>query len=188
MIKDLVLKNRSYRRFQEKIRIPKKELLELVDLARLAPSAKNLQHFKYHIAYTRELCQEIFPCTAWAGYLKDWDGPAEGERPVAYITVLLDTDISDNRWGDHGIPAQSILLGAVEKGYGGCIVAALKKEKLKQVLKLDNHLEIIHTIALGKPNEKIIIDEMENNDHRYWRDQEDVHHVPKRSLQEIVIL
>jgi len=186
-LKELILKNRSYRRFYEEIRIPKSDLIELVELARFSASAKNLQHFKYHIASDKELCERIFPLTAWAGYLKDWSGPEIGERPVAYITLLHDTSISDNRWNDQGISTQSILLGAVEKGYGGCIIAALQKKALHDLLKLPEHLEIIYVIALGKPKEIIVLDDIKNNDHKYWRDANNIHHVPKRSLEEMII-
>jgi len=186
-IKNLVSKNRSYRRFYENVRIPKSDLIDLIELARLSPSAKNLQNFKYHVAFEEELCDQIFPLTAWAGYLKDWKGPEKGERPTAYITVLHDTNISDNRWTDQGISTQSILLGAVEKGYGGCIIASVKRNELHRLLKLPEHLEIVYIIALGKPKEIIQIDEIEDNDHKYWRDNEEIHHVPKRRIEEILI-
>lgn len=187
-IRELVLKNRSYRRFYEDVKIDRKTLEELVDLARHSPSAKNLQHFKYHLACTPEICEQIFPCTAWAGLLKDWKGPESGERPAAYITMLHDTSISPNTWHDQGFSAQSILLGAVEKGLGGCVIAALNKPRLKEILQLPDHLDIVFTIALGKPKEIIVIDEPgEDGNTAYWRDQNQVHHVPKRSLRDLII-
>lgn len=187
-LRELILKNRSYRRFYQEIQIPWDDLVSFVELARLSPSAKNLQHFKFHIIHTPEDCEKIFPLTGWAGYLKDWPGPEPGERPVAYITILHDTTISPNAWSDQGIPAQSILLGAVEKGYGGCIIASLKKNEYRSIFDIPAHLEIIFTIALGKPKEIIVLDDLsENNDIKYWRDENQVHHVPKRPLNEIIL-
>lgn len=187
-LRELILKNRSYRRFYEEIRISRKTLEELVDLARLSPSAKNLQHFKYHLTYEAEMCEKVFPCTSWAGFLTDWNGPVPGERPAAYITLLLDTSISQNLWHDQGFSAQSILLGAVEKGFGGCVIAALNKPKLREIFQLPVHLEIIFTIALGKPKEIVVLDELKpDGDTRYWRDENQVHHVPKRKLSDIII-
>ncbi|MFC2114538.1 nitroreductase family protein [Bacteroidota bacterium] len=186
-LKELITKNRSYRRFYEDVRISRKELEELVELARLSPSAKNLQHFKFHLASEKEICTNIFPLTAWAGYLKDWPGPDEGERPAAYITVLLDTTISSNPWHDEYISAQSILLGAVEKGFGGCIIASVKKKELASLLNLPAHLEILYIIALGKPKEIVKLEQAVEGNIIYYRDKEQVHHVPKRSLHEMII-
>ena len=186
-IRELILKNRSYRRFYEEDKIERRLLEEWVDLARLSPSAKNLQYFKYHIACTEDLCRQIFPLTAWAGYLKDWDGPPEGERPVAYITLLHDNSISSNIGNEQGIAAQSILLGATEKGFGGCIIAAVKKKQLSELLELPPHLDIIYTIALGKPKEIVILEEAKDGNILYYRDKKQQHYVPKRPLKEVVV-
>lgn len=188
ILRELVLKNRSYRRFDETFQISEQTLLELIDLARFTPSARNAQPLKYIISYTAESNQLIFPTLAWAAYLKNWNGPSEGERPTAFIIVLLDKNISENPFCDHGIIAQTILLGAVEKGLGGCIIMSIKKEALKNALDIKDQFEVLMVIALGKPKEKIVIEPMpENGDFRYWRDEIDIHHVPKRSIGELVI-
>ncbi|MCD5410432.1 MAG: nitroreductase family protein [Clostridiales bacterium] len=187
MLKDLILKNRSYRRFYQNVQIEKENLLELVDLARLSASGANLQSLKYVLSYDQAKNSSVFSCLKWAGYLKDWNGPKEGERPSAYIIVLGDSKISTNFWWDHGIAAQSILLGACEKGLGGCMFAAIDKEKLRNDLNISKQYEILMVIALGKPKEQIVIEEMKDDDVKYWRDEEKVHHVPKRSLEEIIV-
>ncbi|MCX7987459.1 MAG: nitroreductase family protein, partial [Bacteroidales bacterium] len=116
-----------------------------------------------------------------------WPGPSEGERPTAYIVMLLDKNISEQPFCDHGIAAQTILLGAVEKGLGGCILMSIKKDMLREALQIPHTLEILMVIALGKPAEKIVIDPMPaNGDFKYWRDEEGIHHVPKRSLSELI--
>lgn len=188
MIKDLVKSSRSYRRFFEDDAISRETLRALVDITRFGPSAANRQPLKYYLSCDPETNAAVFPHLAWAGYLKDWPGPSEGERPAAYIVILGDTTISSSFGCDHGIAAQNILLTAAEEGLGGCIFASINRKAMHGSLDLPGHCEILLVIALGKPKEKVVIDEMERGeDHRYWRDENNVHHVPKRSLDEIII-
>jgi nitroreductase len=188
MIKELIKKNRTYRRFYEDFAIERNTLEELVDLARLSASAANRQPLKYILSCEKDKNDLIFPTLAWAGYLKDWPGPDEEERPSAYIIMLLDTEISKNYWCDPGIAAQSILLGATEKGLGGCIFASVKKDELRSVLKINERYEILYVLAVGKPKEKVVLETVRTDgDIKYWRDNQGVHHVPKRSLREIIL-
>jgi len=188
MMKDLVLKNRSYRRFHEDVEVDSQTLRELVDLARLSASAANKQPLRYMLACTKEKNELIFPTIAWAAYLKDWSGPSVGERPSAYIVVLADKEISANFNWDAGICSQSILLGAVEKGLGGCIIANINKPSLKQALNIPDTYEIVFILALGKPKEHVVIEPVPaDGDIKYWRDAEETHHVPKRSLEDLII-
>lgn len=188
MIRDLVIRNRSCRRFDEEFRIERQTLAELVDLARLSPSAANLQPLKYILSCTREKNAEIFPHLAWAGYLNDWPGPAAGERPSAYILILGDRQISKTFGCDHGIAAQSILLGAVEKDLAGCIIGLIDRERLRRTLEIPARYEILLAIALGKPREKIVLEQLgPDKSIEYWRDADGVHHVPKRALQELIV-
>lgn len=187
MLKDLILKNRSYRRFYQSEPIRESQLREWVDLARCSASARNAQSLKYILSTDVELNARIFDQLAWAGYLTMWKGPEEGERPSAYIVMLHDTLVAGNYLCDDGIAAQSILLGATEAGFGGCIIHSVNRDKLKQILNLDEQFEIIQVLALGKPSETVVIDEMKDDNCKYWRDENQVHHVPKRSLDEIII-
>ena len=187
MLKELIFKNRSYRRFFQEYEVTKPDLMDLVELARLSPSARNAQPLKYFLSFRQEVNCKIFPQLSWAGYLADWPGPIEGERPSAYIVVLLDTGIADNCFCDEGIATQSILLGATEKGFGGCIIASVKREKLKKVLDLPEEYDILHVIALGKPKEVVQLEEMDRDDFKYWRDKNGVHHVPKRSINDMIV-
>jgi nitroreductase len=189
MIKDLITRNRSYRRFQEDKPVSEKALLDLVELARLSPSGGNKQPLKFFLSRDPETNDRIFPLLAWAAYLKDWPGPDPGERPAAYIIVLGDNNISNSFGCDHGIAAQSIMLGAIEKGLGGCIIASVQKAKLKQILNLAENLEILLVLALGQPKETVVVDQLnKEGDIRYWRDEQGIHHVPKRSLEELIIV
>ena len=187
MIRDLILKNRSYRRFIQAEKISEEQLTNWVELARFSASGRNAQPLKYVLTNEDATNRQIFECLAWAGYLTDWKGPTEGEQPAAYITMLHDTRIADKYFCDDGIAAQSILLGAVEAGFGGCIVASVNRKKLREKLQLPEHFEIIQVLALGKPAEKVVIDDAVDNNIVYWRDEQSVHHVPKRTLNELII-
>jgi len=188
MIRDLVLKNRSYRRFYEDFSVDGETLRGLVDLARLTPSAANKQPLKYILSCESGKNAVIFSHLAWAGYLKDWPGPAGRGEPSAYIIVLVDTEISRSADIDCGIAAQTILLGAVSKGLGGCMVASVRRDSLRDALKIPARYEILLVVALGKPKETVVIEKMgPDGDVKYWRDGEGRHHVPKRSLDEIIL-
>lgn len=188
MLKELIEKNRCYRRFYQEEKLEKETLLELVELARLTSSGANLQPIKYVLSCEDESNNRIFPYLKWAGYLQDWDGPEEGEKPSAYMVLLLDKQISANCFWDHGLAAQSILLGATERGLGGCMFGAFDKKGLAQELKLSEHFELLMVIALGKPRETVVLEVLgDSGDVKYWRDENRVHHVPKRRLDELIV-
>ena len=188
MIKDLILKNRSYRRFEQEIPIKRETLIELIDLARLSPSGSNLQPLKYILSNEPKKNDLIFEHLAWAGYLTDWDGPEKGEQPAAYIVIVKDMEISQSFGCDHGIAAQSILLGAAEKGLGGCIIGSVKRSELSKLLNIPDCYEIRLVIALGVPKEQVTLDEIgPDGDIKYLRDKNDIHHVPKRALKDIIL-
>jgi len=187
-MKDLILKSRSYRRFHQEVAVDLGTLRGLVDLARLSPTGNNLQPLKYVLSRDAARNAQIFPHLAWAGYLNDWPGPAEGERPSAYIIILQDTEIRKEAGCDYGIAAQSILLGAAEKGLGGCMIGSIEKTGLRKALNIPQQYEILLVVALGKPKEKIVLDPVgPDGDIKYWRDDRGVHHVPKRSLDDLII-
>lgn len=188
MLRELVEKNRTYRRFYEDVKVEKKTLEELVDLARMSPSGANLQPLKYILSCEEEENNLIFPHLRWAGYLKDWGGPKEGEKPTAYIIMLLDKSISANTMWDHGIASQSILLGAVEKGLGGCQFGSIDRDGLRKSLNIPEQYDIVLAIALGKPKEEVVMEPMKDQkDVKYYRDENQVHHVPKRKLEELML-
>ncbi len=188
MIEELIIQNRSCRRFYQDYEIDTETLKDLVNLARLSASAANLQPLKYILSCSAEKNERIFSCLAWAAYLKDWPGPEAGERPSAYIIILGDTHITRNFRCDHGIASQSILLGAREKGLAGCMIAAIKQKNLRDILKIKERFKILLVLAIGKPKEKIMIETVGDDDNiKYWRDNDRVHHVPKRKLEDIIL-
>jgi len=189
VIRDLIIKNRSYRRFHEEVDIKLETLKELVDLTRLSASAMNAQPLKYILSCEPQRNSLIFPHLAWASFLKTWPGPAEGERPSAYIVILGNIEISRFVDYDAGIAAQSIMLGATEKGLGGCIIASIDREELRKVLEIPPRYEILIVLALGKPKEMVVLETIgDSGNIRYWRDSKGVHHVPKRPLGDIIIV
>ena len=187
MISELIRKNRSFRRFHQETAIPESDLLAMVENARLTPSGRNAQTLRYVLSNTPEMNALIFPTLAWAGYLADWGGPKEGERPSAYIVILNDDTISQTYFCDHGIASLAILMTAVEKGYGGCIIASVKCDELREALHIPEKYSIVQVVALGKPAETVVIEPVVDGDIKYWRDAQEVHHVPKRSLEEIIV-
>ena len=180
--------NRSYRRFIQSHQITQKELKHFVNLARLSASSANRQPLKFILANTEERNQKIFPTLSWAGYLKDWAGPSEGEKPSAYIILLGDTTLASSFQYDAGIACQSITLGAAERGLGGCIIGSINKEALRENLGIPDSYVILLVLALGKPGEKVAIEDLApEGDIKYWRDEKEVHHVPKRGLDELIL-
>jgi len=188
VIRDLIISNRSCRRFHENFAVERKTLEELVELARYSASAANLQPLKYILSCEPDRNAQIFANVAWAGYLKDWPGPAEGERPTAYIVVLGDTEINTTFGCAHGIAAQSILLGAWDRGLAGCMIGLIKREELRKALQIPPRYEILLVLAIGKPKEEIVVDTVgPDGSIKYWRESNGVHHVPKRSLSALLL-
>ena len=186
MIDEIVRKNRSYRRFDAEKPLGIDLLVRLIDLARLCPSSRNQQALKFMVFNKPEDNHKIFPCLSWAGYLKDWDGPPAEEQPSGYVIILGDTTLGTKFETDLGIVAQTMMLGAVEAGYGGCMISSINRAVLREVLKIQEHLEILLVLALGVPLEEVSIVPVKEGDIRYWRVNQ-VHYVPKRSLNEILI-
>jgi nitroreductase len=187
-LRDLVLRTRSVRRFREHERVSIETLHALVDLARLAPSAGNKQPFKYSLSVSRRVNALIFPHLRWAAYLQDWNGPAEGERPAAYIVICRDITISNALNSDQGFSVQNIVLGATECGLGSCVIASFVRDEIRKVMQIHEALDPIWVIALGVPAETVVVEPLgPAGDIRYWRDGAGVHHVPKRSLEEILL-
>ncbi len=187
MIQELVRKNRSYRRFDESYAIDVETLIKLVNLTRYCGTAANLQPLRFIISNNRGVNEKIFACTRWAGYLSDWDGPQDGQRPAGYIIILGDVDHPKHHQIDTGIAAQTIMLAAAELGIGGCMLAALNRDKLREVLEVSKQYDVILAIAMGKPAEKAFIVDVDKSDSiKYYRDKNDNHLVPKRSLDEII--
>lgn len=186
MIKELLLKTRSYRRYDENRAMTEEDIRAIAEAVRLVPSAGNLQRVR--VAFVNDTLQneEIFSTLGFAAYLKDWDGPAVGERPVGYAVLMTEREPDVNLAIDIGIAAEGMLLSAMERGIGGCIFRSFNKERLSEILKKDGYIPAL-VISFGCPAETVVIEDVKNGDVKYYRDTDGVHHVPKRSTDDILI-
>jgi len=181
---DAILSRRSIRRFQQKP-IPINLLKKFVNAARLAPSAANLQPLEFYIVNDKELCIKVFETLSWAGYIKPKWTPIIEERPVAYIVMLVrDTA---NKWylRDVSLASENIILTAEEKEIGSCILCKIDKQKLREILKIPEEVILDSVIALGYKAEKSVAEDFTGSV-EYWRDENEVLHVPKRKLEELL--
>lgn len=189
--KELVLKNRSYRGYDHSRKVSREELLEMVDCARLAASSVNKQPLKYVLVYEPAQVEAFQPLTKWGRALPDMVLPHPGKEPTAFIVICLDKTISENEkvfTRDMGIVAQTILLSAVDMGLGGCMIGNFVRAEVSAALDLPEHLEPLLVVALGKPDEEIVLTDLpEDGNTNYYRDAADVHYVPKRALEDIVL-
>lgn len=186
ILRELLISNRSIRRFDNSRTIGRDELGNLVELVRYCASGRNLQPLRYRIVTATDECDAIFPALAWAGYYQDWAGPAKEERPVAYLVQCLDTDLTENPMCDEGLQLEAITLGAAAKGIHGCIIKSFNVEKVKEALNLPANMKPCYVLALGYPAEKAYIVDIKDNDYKYFRNEADEQCVPKRPLSELI--
>jgi nitroreductase len=184
MIYEKIKSRRTIRKYARKD-VPEEVLLKCVDAARLSPSGVNRQPLKYIIVNDQELLKEVFSTLSWAGYLPDYK-PSEEEMPRAYIVILLDKSLRKNPGHDAGIATMSVSIVAYDEGLGSCILGAVDREKLRKVLNVPDGLDIVLVVALGYPAENPVVDKMKDGNIKYWLDENEVLHVPKRSLKDIV--
>ena len=191
MLKQLVEQNRTCRGFDESRKITKEELLELVDLTRYVASAANLQPLKFAILWEQEKVEAFLPLTKWGGALPQLGLPRQGEHPTAFLVICHDTTVSPDSGMsmiELGAMAQTMLLGAVERGLAGCMILSFKADGVKEQLGLAEHLVPKLVIGLGKSKETAkIVPVGADGSMKYYRDENDVHYVPKRDLKDIVI-
>jgi nitroreductase len=191
MLIDLLKKNRSYRGYDEAYRVSRAVLEELIGCTRYAASSVNIQPLKYLAASEPETVSRIQPLTHWAGRLKELHLPREGHRPTAFIIICQDMSVNDSPTmfqRDIGIAAQTILLAATEKGLGGCMIGSFEKNALKKTLSLPEQIEPMMVLAIGKPDETVLLTGVgPDGSTDYYRDENDVHYVPKRALKNILL-
>lgn len=186
MIVELLKKNRSYRRFDVTREISRELLISFVESARYTASAANLQRLRFTVVNEKNACDDIFSSLKFAGYLKEWKGPSETERPAAYIIVSSKSDLDALLAIDLGISAEAILLTAAEVGVGGCMFRSYNAEKIKEHIPEKEQNPCL-VIALGYPVENVYITDAKNGDIKYYRDEQDNHAVPKLSLEELIL-
>lgn len=181
---DKIRSRRTIRKYLQKA-VPEEVLLRCVDAARLSPSGANMQPLKYVIVNDQKLLTKVFSTLSWAGYLPDYQPRAE-EMPRAYIIILLDEKISRTPNHDAGIAAMSISMVAYDEGLGSCILGAVDRAKLREIVKVPESLAIALVVALGYPAENPVVETVKDGDIKYWLDETGVLHVPKRDLKDVV--
>lgn len=189
-LRQLMVADRTVRRFQEDRKVSTATLEKLVELTRYCPSGRNAQPLRYVLVTSEEEREEIYPLLKWAGYFADWDGPEKGERPAAYLIQCLDTKYGQNCLCDDGLQLEAITLGMHTLGLAGCIIKAFNAPKLIEVLGLDGRYAPRYVLAIGYPAEEIVLEDMngdEDADFKYYRTEDGVHHVPKRPLEELIV-
>ena len=186
MVLDIAKTCRSYRRFDNSKKISRETLIDFIECARYTPSAANMQRLRFLPVADGERCDKIFSTLKFAGYLKEWHGPTEDERPVAYVVICSESEIDTHLAIDLGICAEVIALAAAEQGVGCCMFRSYSADKIGEVVSVDGmrpHL----VMAFGYPAECVYITDMKDGDVKYYRDAEDRHIVPKRTLEELII-
>lgn len=187
ILRGLLLRDRSVRRFTQKP-VSVELLKEIVGLVRYCASGANRQPLVYMIATDKEIVDRLYPALKWAGYYEDWDGPAPGERPVAYIVQALDTKIAANPMCDDGIQLQAVTLGATALGLGACIIKSFSPQAVKEIFDLPEDIKPLYVVALGYPAERTaVVDQKDRSDIKYYRDADDCQCVPKRPLESIIL-
>jgi len=184
-IEEVIFKRRTIRRFKSKP-IPLDILKKLVDFGRVAPMGNNIQSIEFIIVKNQEMKEKLFPCLKWAGSLpEEMRVPEEGRRPSAYFIVLGNTIIKEEAVSDEGAAVQNILLGAVKFGIGTCWMGAIDRDRIREIFNIPEQYKVMHVISLGYPDENSVIEPYENS-FKYWKDDQGVMHIPKRSLEDIL--
>lgn len=187
-IETLIRRNRTCRRFDEQQPIERLQLIRWINVIRHTASGRNIQPLKYIVVTDPEQCHWLTGLMRWAAMLPDWEGPAVGERPTAYLIQLVDTHLAPAARFDEGVQLEALGLLATEAGYGMCIFSPHGRGDIARMYDLPQHLSINAIVALGKPAEEPILEELRPGEEpRYWRDAEGRHHVPKRGLEELII-
>lgn len=183
-----MMNDRSVRRFDEQKAVDESELRQLVELTRYCASGRNLQPLRYRMVTADEELRLVGDNVKWAGYLTDWDGPAEGERPRAYLIQCLDTGLCQNPLCDDGLQLQTLTLGATAIGLRGCIIKSFNAAEIAAGLRLPERMKPLYVLALGYPVERVVIEPIgDDGDVKYYRSEDGTHHVPKRRAEDLVI-
>lgn len=188
LLREMMMNDRSVRRFDEQKAVDESELRQLVELTRYCASGRNLQPLRYRMVTADEELRLVGDNVKWAGYLTDWDGPAEGERPRAYLIQCLDTGLCQNPLCDDGLQLQTLTLGATAIGLRGCIIKSFNAAEIAAGLRLPERMKPLYVLALGYPVERVVIEPIgDDGDVKYYRSEDGTHHVPKRRAEDLVI-
>ena len=157
---------------------------ELLEIARFYPSGLNLQPLKFMPVTNGEDVTFATENLRWAGYLPGYEIGVE-ERPVAYIVIFGDRQISNQFDFAAGSAVNQLCLGAHGKGLGSCCLMIHKKPQFLEHFRLDGErYEPLYAIALGHPKHGATTTDL-TTDCKYTLDANGDFVVPKRTVSEL---
>lgn len=182
-----LIKNRRTIRTFKSTPIEHEKLLQIADCARLAPTAANLQPLKFAIITDENIRKAMFPHIKYAGYVPDWN-PEFKETSPAFIAILNDSSIKPGEKAecDCGAAIMSMCLAAEDMGISSCWLGAIDRGKIREILELEEKYDIMYLLALGYKNQSGETFDMTDSV-KYYFDEDNNVHVPKRTLDEVVI-
>ncbi|HNZ36110.1 MAG TPA: nitroreductase family protein [Candidatus Marinimicrobia bacterium] len=181
---NIIKTRRTIRQFRQE-QVDQAIIIEWVDCARLAPSARNLQPLEYFLITEPKLRERVFPLLRWASYIAPLGDPKEGQHPTGYLVVLINKDLMQSHYAkDAGAAIENFILAAWANGVGTCWLASVEREKLRALLAIPEQYEIDSVVAFGYPAESPVIEN--RNEIRYWLDEKNTLHVPKRPLASLL--
>jgi nitroreductase len=182
---DLAVERRTIRRFKPEP-VPRELLEQLVNAARLAPSAANVQPLEFIVVDDARVKAEVFPALKWAAYIAPAGDPGPGEEPAAYVVTLVNSKLREKMFEyDVGAAMQNMILTALAEGVGACWLLSIDRDKLRATLGVPEGFRIDSVLALGYPAEEPAA-EVIGESCRYWKDEAGRLHVPKRALAAIL--
>lgn len=180
---------RTYRRFDQSRPLPEEVLQDMANAARLASSARNAQVLRFVFVTQPEAVEAVFGHVHFAGALPPELGqPKEGQHPTAFVIMTCaHEDAKAMTYTDAGLAASNITLAAYAQGVGSCIMGAIDRPQIKEILQIPDDQDVLFAIALGYPTHTAVIEPMpEDGSFKYWLDDDRNYHVPKRSLDDLV--
>ena len=182
---ELIVKRRTIRRFKQ-VRISEQLLTELVNAGRLAPSGSNLQPLEFIVIHKKDLLNRVFSTLRWAGYIAPAGDPPVGKQPMAYIIVLINTEIKKEKGNvDAAAAIENMILAAMEREVGSCWLGSINRDEVRNIFDIPLNYEIDSVLALGYPDESPVIEDAKDSI-KYWKDKNGMLHVPKRKLNDII--
>lgn len=185
---NLVRQARSRRRYLHAEPVSPELVMGLVDLARQAPSGMNAQPLRYRLVIEPGECEQVFQCTNWAKGLRTGPAPTPAERPTAWVIILSSQPTTFDPGVDVGIAAQTINLGANAAGFSTCMLASVDRARVAAALGIPASLKVELVMSIGRAGEQVRMEEfVPGVQMPYWRTPDQIHHVPKRRLADVLV-
>jgi len=144
-----LLKSRRSVRIYKDLPVPKDLLLQILEAGRWAPSGANLQPWHFIIVTDQETRKRIGEVAKFF-FIKS----SHVER--APVVLVLGFDKRKGKYGryDVTLAGGNMITMATSIGLGTCWIGAFDEERVKEILQIPEHIEVIGLITLGYPEEK----------------------------------